>query len=58
MLQTFPIVYVSNGRCGNADRNINEFTLTKVYVMVCGTLTQRGYSPVPSTWKARIAFTR
>ena len=45
-------------RGGELDGNINEFTLTKVFVMVSGTLTQRGYSRVPSTWKARIAFTR
>ena len=26
--------------------------------MVCGSFTQRGYGGVPTTWKARIAFTR
>ena len=45
-------------RYGELDGNINEFTLTRVFVMVSGTLTQRGFTHAPTTWKARIAFTR
>ena len=45
-------------RYGKMDKNINELTYPKAYVMVCGSFTQRGYSGVPTTWKARIAFTR
>ena len=45
-------------RYGELDQNINELTYPKTFVMVCGTFTQRGYSGVPTTWKARIAFTR
>ena len=45
-------------RYGELDQNINELTFPKTYVMVFGTFTQRGYSGVPTTWKARIAFTR
>ena len=45
-------------RYGDRDENINEFTMTKVFVMVSGTFTTKGYGCVPSTWKARIAFIR
>ena len=45
-------------RYGEIDQNINEITCPKTYVMVCGSFTQRGYGGVPTTWKARIAFTR
>ena len=45
-------------RYGEIDQNINELTCPKTYVMVCGSFTQRGYGGVPTTWKARIAFTR
>ena len=45
-------------RYGEIDQNVNEFTLTKVYTMVIGAFTRRGYNFPPTTWKARIAFTR
>ena len=32
--------------------------MVKAYVMVSGAFTQRAFSHVPSTWKARIAFLR
>ena len=51
-------IICSNFRYGELDKNINELTFTKAYVMVSGTFTQRGFSHAPSTWKARIAFTR
>ena len=39
------------------DKNINEFTISKVFVMVAGSFTERGWSTTPTTWKAKIAFT-
>ena len=45
-------------RYGECDANISEFSVFKAYVMVIGTFTQRAFSHVPSTWKARIAFLR
>lgn len=44
-------------RYGEEDENLDDFTLPKVFVMVAGTFTQRGWSTTPSTWKAKIAFT-
>ena len=45
-------------RYGKLDQNINELTIPKSFVMVYGAFGQRGYNGVPTTWKARIAFTR
>ena len=51
-------IEVDINRYGECDKSINELTIPKTYVMVFGTFTQRGYNGVPTTWKARIAFTR
>ena len=40
------------------DKNIDELTVTKVFVVVAGSLTRRRYSISPTTWKAKIAFIR
>ena len=45
-------------RYGECDKNLNEFTFAKTFVMASGAFTQRGFGHVPSTWKARIAFMR
>ena len=59
LLQTNVLIILRKcHRYGGRDQNINEFTLSKVYTMVIGAFTRRGYNRAPVTWKARIAFTR
>ncbi len=50
--------YIFGGRFGVVDPNYQEFTLSKSYVFILSVLTTRGWSHVPESAAARMAFLR